>query len=693
MTEMTIRDNAFRDRKLRSITTSMLTSITTIGDSAFRDCTSLRTVTIPDSVTTIGDNAFRRCTSLRSVTIESTSTAIGRCAFRDCTSLRCVTIPHSVTKIGENAFRGCTSLRSVTIESTSTAIGTCAFSKCSKLKSVTVHYVGYELDSQRYTAEKQECIVRALVEQTRSLYSGSTRTEVFALNPHQLLLFTKASGMVVRSLIIPESVTTIGSCECVTSLRFVHIPDSVTTIGDNAFRGCTSLRSVHIPDSVTKIGNEAFGECTSLRSVTLRSLTSDHIQIDSVPDNAFQGCTSLTHMERYGLHRGYLFSPVSSVRCEADYVESCIMLLSSAYTDIIDDVFEALQIFFNERHMEEINGVNGAHIAKWLMQLQSLVASTLAGEDVYKKEVYEREKEHYLRQKKPRCDCIRELDEKVKRKWKERIQSMVLRAATKLTDTSKKRIMDNKDTFPHYLSLCSTGRAGRSTGSRVGGEELKKLLNRIKNQKLIDFDIDFQMFPDWIQNHPKVLVPVLKLAEGHNYLSKGSGVADEQDFLKFINGLDVLSEITSISKLGAGGYASVYSVDRDACSDQVSRAAMRVSYGKTLREVKRLICGELMQTELSNCDEAAPKIYEGVTVFDGVWYTRVTIMERCDPPVRQIKDIIEHEDALEAFLERTSLLFSYVHTMFDVTLVDRKLGNTVGGGAAQCLYEIPRECA
>ena len=247
---------------------------------------------------------------------------------------------------------------------------------------MTVHYVGYELDSQRYTAEKQECIVRALVEQTRSLYSGSTRTEVFALNPHQLLLFTKASGMVVRSLIIPESVTTIGSCECVTSLRFVHIPDSVTTIGDNAFRGCTSLRSVHIPDSVTKIGNEAFGECTSLRSVTLRSVTSDHIQIDSVPDNAFQGCTSLTHMERYGLHRGYLFSPVLSVRCQADYVESCIMLLSSAYTEIIDDVFEALQIFFNERHMEEINGVNGAHIAKWLMQLQSLVASTLAGEDV-----------------------------------------------------------------------------------------------------------------------------------------------------------------------------------------------------------------------------------------------------------------------------------------------------------------------
>ena len=64
-------------------------------------------IIIPDSVTTIGENAFDDCTSLKSVTIPDGVTTIGGGAFRGCTSLTSINIPDSVTYIEEGAFRGC----------------------------------------------------------------------------------------------------------------------------------------------------------------------------------------------------------------------------------------------------------------------------------------------------------------------------------------------------------------------------------------------------------------------------------------------------------------------------------------------------------------------------------------------------------------------------------------------------------
>ena len=224
-------------------------SVTNIGDYAFRICSSLTSVTIPNSVTSIGYGAFAYCSSLTSVTIGESVTSIGDDAFAYCTSLTSVTIPESVTSIGNQAFAYCSSLTSVTIGESVTSIGSSAFYGCSSLTSVTipnsVTSIGY------------------------ATFSGCSS---------------------LTSVTIPNSVTSIGgwAFDGCSSLTSVTIPNSVTSIGDYAFNNCTSLTSVTIPNSVKSIGFLAFYNCSSLTSVTIGE------SVTSIGDYAFEECSSLT---------------------------------------------------------------------------------------------------------------------------------------------------------------------------------------------------------------------------------------------------------------------------------------------------------------------------------------------------------------------------------------------------------------
>lgn len=78
--------------------------VTSIGYDAFRNCSALTSVSIPDTVTAIGEWAFKGCTSLKNITIPDGVTTIAAWAFEECLNLKTVTIPASVKRIGERAF-------------------------------------------------------------------------------------------------------------------------------------------------------------------------------------------------------------------------------------------------------------------------------------------------------------------------------------------------------------------------------------------------------------------------------------------------------------------------------------------------------------------------------------------------------------------------------------------------------------
>ena len=105
-------------------------SVTSIGSSAFYDCSGLTSVVIPNSVTSIGDRAFIFCSGLTSVVIPNSVTSIGDETFSGCSGLTGVTISNSVTSIGSSAFYGCSGLISVVIPNSVTSIGERVFQYC-----------------------------------------------------------------------------------------------------------------------------------------------------------------------------------------------------------------------------------------------------------------------------------------------------------------------------------------------------------------------------------------------------------------------------------------------------------------------------------------------------------------------------------------------------------------------------------
>ena len=149
-------------------------TVTSIGQSAFHNCSDLTSITIPNSVTSIGSSAFSGCSGLTSITIPESVTSIGDMTFRGCSGLtksefssienlcklsfgsgasnplcyakhlyiggqevKDVIIPNTVTNIGRSAFYGCSGLTSVTIPESVTSIGGQAFMDCSGLTSIT----------------------------------------------------------------------------------------------------------------------------------------------------------------------------------------------------------------------------------------------------------------------------------------------------------------------------------------------------------------------------------------------------------------------------------------------------------------------------------------------------------------------------------------------------------------------------
>ena len=305
-------------------------SVTSIGWSAFYNCSALTSVTIPDSVTSIGPSAFDVCNSLTSATIGNGVTSIGDYVFCECRGLTSVTIGNGVTSIGDYAFLNCSSLADVVIPDSVTSIGGWAFYNCNALANVTIPDSVTSIGGGAFyntaiynTAERWTdgvlYIDNWLIEAKNTVSgdyvvaSGTTGIADGAFYDCQSLMSLTISDGVTslgRETVICSSLAEINVAEDntvyasengvlfdkaktallvypagKTEAEYV-IPESVTSIGEGAFWCSSNLRNVTIPDSVTSIGDSAFG-CSGLTSVTIGN------GVTSIGDLAFCNCDNL----------------------------------------------------------------------------------------------------------------------------------------------------------------------------------------------------------------------------------------------------------------------------------------------------------------------------------------------------------------------------------------------------------------
>ncbi|MBQ9951707.1 MAG: leucine-rich repeat protein [Clostridia bacterium] len=305
--------------------------VQTIGEGAFRHCSAITDVQLPETMTILHESAFENCIRLKSVDLGGTIYIgdkcfencanltnpgfrddlymIGNSAYLDCASLPYMFIPEGVKAIGTHAFDGCTSMETLYIPDTAKTVsvkGQPVIGGCRALKTISIG--GLDEIPQgvfsigTYDDDNLELLhIRGTVGSIGDYAFSSSIYSTFAMNS------TKADA----KLIIEDGVGDIGvgafrNCTAFTSAeigRSSILFDSysfagcsrletldcigVQTVGDHAFKDCTALVDPELPPSLRLISTSAFENCDSIVNMILPH------GLEAIGASAFDGCGAL----------------------------------------------------------------------------------------------------------------------------------------------------------------------------------------------------------------------------------------------------------------------------------------------------------------------------------------------------------------------------------------------------------------
>ena len=299
------------------------TNLTSLPESAFENCTILKSIAFPESLTEIGTNAFKGCEAITKIyvpNIELWLNVIGNPftqegklfinnklvteitvpdgttvldgSFQYLTQLEKIILPESLTTIGNSTFAYCSNLASITIPSTVSAIGKYAFRGCINLETINIP------------------------ENVSSIGVGAFR---------ECERFVSAS--------LPVNISTISSetfMNC-PNLETVDIPESVRSIGSRAFKGCNSLNTFAIPENLQYIYESAFEDCFEITEIVLPNT------MKTISKDAFKGCSKLASIN----------FPEGLTTIGGDAFNGCLLLseivLPSTITSLCDQRVEVPQ--------------------------------------------------------------------------------------------------------------------------------------------------------------------------------------------------------------------------------------------------------------------------------------------------------------------------------------------------------------
>ncbi len=293
--------------------------VNTIWNDTFRNCRALTAFVLPSAVTKIADHAFDGCSGLSSLDLSGagqsknvTLAQLGYFAFRGCSSLTGVTLPNSITSeqdtVHLNNFEGCTNLMRITSQGPYITYVTDIADSDTDTTSFTVQRFLAGVDPRFYF---EGADISATHEFTKDnaipfKYEGQELYEIinrigqkpnhvditYQVNNQNQLVYFNMTGD-VEEIVIPETIGPYGISAINSGsfagncfLKKITIPASVTSINDGAFKGCHNLTAVIFTNAgnVTHIGSEAFATQVIVNGVHSEKCPNKNFLDSSSPD-------------------------------------------------------------------------------------------------------------------------------------------------------------------------------------------------------------------------------------------------------------------------------------------------------------------------------------------------------------------------------------------------------------------------
>ena len=364
--------------------------VTSIGNYAFNNYSSLVTINIPESLEEIGVDAFSgtawhenlsdglhyagkvlykyvgEMPENTSIAVREGTKSIYDSAFAQCSGLTSITIPESVTSIGGYAFADCSNMLSFAMKGAAN-IGTEAFSGCVSLERIEFNGSYFE-DWFRENSTIKEIVLGANVRGVdNDIFRNYSSLEYFELNC-PTINSELVNGTSVKEVVLGEGVTAVENsafADCA-NLSSITIGKNVKRIGEvgnvssKVFDGCTSLREVIIEDGSDTLelgcnkyaarGAEGlFNDCPVEKVYLGRNLNYDtRKQAGYSPFYKKASLTSLTIGTEVTEIGEYAFSGagMDTIICHATVPPTC-------YTDAFDGVDTSILVYVPETSLAE----------------------------------------------------------------------------------------------------------------------------------------------------------------------------------------------------------------------------------------------------------------------------------------------------------------------------------------------------
>lgn len=240
--------NNVQGKALDSITISR--TIKYVGKNAFNG-TKISSVYLPN-LTFVGESAFENCSELKSAEFSNLITQIPYACFKN-SGVANFVMPQSVQAIGESAFES-SSITKVYLPATCLEIGAKAFYGCINLNSV----------------------------------EGLSNTKLTKIESQTFQNCSSLTKAYLPSTIEVVNENAFANCS---QLKYVTLGSSLKTLGASVFSGCSTLQNIEFPDTLIALGANVFNGCSNLIKATFKhsSMTSSTLSAGS---NSFNGTPS-----------------------------------------------------------------------------------------------------------------------------------------------------------------------------------------------------------------------------------------------------------------------------------------------------------------------------------------------------------------------------------------------------------------